>query len=85
MDHRFTIVNEINRQYRRFNTIGTQLNVRLLPPSAEDASNPISYFLDSVTDLCEYALRNCDNFDMVGISIHNEVNVKDKAIGISFR
>jgi len=39
----------------------------------------------SVTDLFEYALRNCDDSDMVGIMITNEVNVSDKAIGISFR
>ena len=38
-----------------------------------------------MTDLCEYALRNFDDSDMFGILIRNEVNVKDKAIGISFR
>jgi len=114
MHRKFTIVDEITRQYRRFNTVGTQLTVRLLPPpsdtvrplppstdenaiaapsdtvsslpppSNENVSNPISQFLDSVTDLCEYALRNCDDSDIVGISIRNEVSVKDKAIGISF-
>jgi len=96
MDRKFTIIDEITRQYRRFNTVGTQITVRLLsppsntvrplpPPSNENVSNPISQFLDSVTDLCEYALRNCDDSDMVSISIRNEVKVKDKAIGISFR
>jgi len=38
-----------------------------------------------VTDLCEQALRNCNDSDMVRVSIRNEMNVKDKAIGISFR
>ena len=38
-----------------------------------------------MTDLCEHALRNCDDSDMVGISIRNKVNMRDKAIGISFR
>ena len=38
-----------------------------------------------MTDLCEYALRNCDDSDIVGVSNRNEVNVKDKAMGISFR
>jgi len=56
MDRRFTIVDEIIRQYRRFNTIGTQLTVRLLPPSDEDESDPTYHSLDSVTDLCELAL-----------------------------
>ena len=45
----------------------------------------MSHFLASVSDLFEYALQNCDDSDMVGITISNEVNVADKAIGISFR
>jgi len=86
MDHpRFTIHGEINRQYRRFNAVGTQLTERLLPPSEGEDSNPMSHFLASVFDLFEYALQNCDDSDMVGITISNEVNAADKAIGISFR
>ena len=38
-----------------------------------------------MTDLFEYALRNRNDSDMVGITITNEINVRDKAIGISFR
>jgi len=38
-----------------------------------------------MTHLFEYALRNCSDSDMVGITISNEVNVQDKAVGISFR
>jgi len=82
---RFTIEGEINRQYRRFGAEGTQLTVRLLPPHEGEDSNPMSHFMASVTDLFEYALRNCDDSDMVGITITNEVNVSDRAIGISFR
>jgi hypothetical protein len=86
MDHpRFTIDGEINRQYKRFNAMVTQLTVRLLPPSEGEESNPMPHFLASVSDLLEYALQNCDDSDMVGITISNEVNVDDKAIGISFR
>jgi hypothetical protein len=33
----------------------------------------------------EHALQNCDDSDMVGITISNEENVQDKPIGISFR
>ena len=29
---KFTIDGEITRQYRRFNAVGTELTVRLLPP-----------------------------------------------------
>ena len=39
----------------------------------------------SVTNLCEHALQNCDDSDMVGVSMRNEVNMRGKAIGISFR
>ena len=60
-----------------------QLTVRLLPPFED--SNPMSHFLGSVTDLFEYALRNCSDSDMVGITFSNEVNVQDKAVGIRFR
>jgi hypothetical protein len=82
---RFTIDGEINRRYERFNAVGRQLTVSLLPPIEGEDSNPISHFLTSVTDLFDYALRDCDDSDMVGITISNEVNVQDKAIGISFR
>ena len=82
-DHSFTVVDDITRQYRRFSTVGTQLPLRLIPPSHD--GNPISYFLDSVFDLLENALRNCEDSGMVGVSIRNETDIKDKAIGISFR
>ena len=45
----------------------------------------MSHFLASVSDLFECALQNCDDSAMFGITISNEVNVADKAIGISFR
>ena len=84
MDHpRFTIDGEINRRYRRFNDVVTQLTVRLLPHPTED-SNLMSHFLSSVSDLFEYALQNCFDSYMVGITISNEVNVNDKAIGLRF-
>jgi len=82
---RFTIDGEINSQYRRFSAEGAKITVRLLPSHEGEDSNPMSHFIASVTDLFDYALRNCDNSDMMGITITNEVNIADKAIGISFR
>jgi hypothetical protein len=79
---RFTIEDEINRQYKRFSAVGTQLTVRLSPPVD---SNPMSHFLATVSDLFEHALQNCDDSDMVGITISNEDNVQDRAIWISFK
>ena len=82
---RFTVEEEQTRLYRRFNAQGTQLTVRLLPPPEGQDSNPMSHFLDSVTELFEYALRDLEDSDMVGITISNEVEVKDRAIGMNFR
>jgi len=85
MDRKFTIINEITREYRRFNTVGIQLTDRLLPPTVRDERDPVSHFIASVSNLCEHALRNCDDSDMIGVSIRNEVNMRDKAFGICFR
>ena len=45
----------------------------------------MSLFLDSVTELFEHALRDLEDSDRVVITISNEVEVKDRDIGISFR
>jgi len=37
----------------------------------------MSHFLASVTELFEYALRDLEDSDMIGVTISNEVNVKD--------
>ena len=84
MAHRFEIAREICREYRRFNTTGTQLTVRLTPPSNPDA-NPVDHFLASVNDLFEHALQDVGDPDMVGIAIHIESNENDKPIRINFR
>ena len=65
---RFEIVREIRRQYRRFNTTGTQLTVRLNPLSSPD-TGPIDHFLASANDLFKHALRGAGDGDMVGIVI----------------
>jgi hypothetical protein len=62
MAHRFEIVCEIRREYRRFNTTGTQLTVRLTPPSTLD-ENSLDHFLASVNDLFEHALQDVGDGD----------------------
>jgi hypothetical protein len=69
----------------RFNAVGTQLTVQLIPPSDRSDTDPMSHFIASVTDLFEYVLRNSTDSDMVGITVCHQVNVKDKAVGLSFR
>jgi len=83
MARRFEIEETITRQYRRFNATGTQLVVRLLPPS--DAIDPVSHFLASFNDLFRHALQKLSESDMVGITIQNRDNQNDKPKGISFR
>ena len=58
---RFTIEEEQTRQYRRFNARGNQLTVRLLPPPEGEDPNPMSHFLDSVTELFQHALRDLED------------------------
>jgi len=83
MARRFEIGDTLTRQYSRFNAIGTQIVVRLLPPS--DDTDPVSHFLTSVNDLYRHTLQNPSDSDMVGITIQNRENENDKPIGISFR
>ena len=46
---------------------------------------PVANFPASVNDLCEHALRDVDDTDMVGITIQNQGNQNDKPIGNIFR
>src|SRR5215510_10290731 len=119
MYHHFDILSERMREYRRFNATGTQITVRLRPPTDTEpeivdpdtepsnqaidnsspstpeppnsptlpptAANPVAHFLASVKELFEYALRDVQDGDMVGVSIRNEENQSDKPIGLSFR
>ena len=79
----FEIVDTNTRLYRRYNAVGRQFTVRLIPLS--DSTNPVAYFLASVNDLIEHALHDIDDSDMVGMTIQNQGNKNDKPIGISFR
>ena len=80
---RFEIQDTIRIQIGRYNAVGTQLTVRLLPHT--DNSDPVGNFLSRVNELFEYALQDVSDSDMVGINIQNQVNQNDKPFGISFR
>ena len=84
MSQNFEILSEWRKHYRRFNTLGTRLNVRHKPPSSSD-NNPVSSSLASVNELFEYNLQNSEASDIGGIVIQNEVNQQVKTIGLSFR
>ena len=78
----FEIIEVQTKEYRRFNTRGTQCKVRLNSPPEISLPDPFTHFVDSVNNLFDHVL---DDADMVGIIFHNEVNQSDKPIGFSFR
>jgi hypothetical protein len=80
-DH-FEILSEGVRQYKRFNATGTKLTVRLKAPSDTDS---ITHLLTSVNELFQFALQDVGDGHMVGVTIRNDNNQTDGAIGISFR
>jgi hypothetical protein len=84
MSQSFEILSEDMREYRRLNTVGTQLTVRLNPPTEPSTANPVNHFLASMNNLFEHALQGAANGDMVGLAIRNDVNQNDRAMGISF-
>ena len=84
MSQYFEVLDEINREYRCFNTTGRQIRVRLNPPTDLE-TNPVYHFLPSLNDLFEHVLQDVGDAEMVGVAIHNEINQSDRPIGISFR
>jgi hypothetical protein len=65
--------NKVFRHYRRINTEGRRLTVRMTAP----AEDPAQYFADSVDEIFEFSLRELVPSDMVGISIHNANHQQD--------
>ena len=78
VEPRSMIDSESNTQYRHFNATWTELIVRLLPPALRDNSDAMTHFQSSVNDHFDYALRDVNDLDMVGITISNENNLLDK-------
>jgi len=52
MSRGFEIDDMTRRDYRRYNAVGTQLTVRLLPPG--DNSDPVGHLLASMNELKLY-------------------------------
>ena len=85
MSQPFEILEVQTREYCRFNTRGTQWKERLNPPTETPVPDPVTHFVDSVNNLFDHVLEDVGDADMVGITIHNEVNQSNKPIGFSFR
>jgi hypothetical protein len=81
--YEWEILDEVSREYRRFNARGTQLKVRLLPPPDDECNiDPITHFETCVNALFDYALKNIEDADMVGLSIVNENTEENKKISL---
>jgi hypothetical protein len=78
------ILIEDRRQYRCFETVFTQLTVRLNTPTVPGIY-PVNHFLSSANEQIEHALQGTRDRDMVGIAIRNDVNQSDRAVGIGFQ
>ena len=69
------VISETVTQYKRFNTVGDRLIVRLLPPTSPD-TNVANHFQESVMQVLDYALRDNADSDMVGVLyIMNIINM----------
>jgi hypothetical protein len=64
--------------------MGTELTVQPLPPPDSEGIDPMSHFIDTINEILEYALHDREDSDMVGLTINNDHNVGDRAVGISF-
>jgi hypothetical protein len=80
MEDKFEIIDEVARQYRKFNAEGTQSKVCLLPsPDDETVTDPVTHFETSMNVQFDYALRNVDDSDTVKLVNHHKgTGQKDK-------
>ena len=53
MSQKFEIIEKQAKEYRRFNTVGTEWKARLNPPSTK--IDRVSHFLASVNELFDHA------------------------------
>ena len=81
----FEILEVQTREYSRFNTRGTHWKVRLNPPPETPLPDPVTHFVGSMNNLFYNVLEDVSDDDMVGITIHKEINQSNNPIGFSFR
>jgi hypothetical protein len=85
MSQSFEIISEDRREYRRYNTVGTQLIVRLNPRTNPGTANPVNHIAASMNELFEHALKGAADSDNVEVAIRIDINQNDRAVGINFR
>jgi len=68
---RFERMDVNTRLYRRYNAVGRQITLHLIPSS--DKTKREAYFQASVEDLIGHAFHEVDDSAMVGLTIQNQV------------
>ena len=78
----FEILEVKTREYSRFNKLSKQWKVRLNPFPETPLQDPLTHFVDSVNNFLDHVLENVVDADIVGITIHNELNQGDERVGL---
>lgn len=81
----FETIEQQRMEYGRFDMRGTQWKVRLKPPPTSGTAEPNTHFIATTNELFYHLMDNVGDGDMVGITIHNEVNQIDILIACGFR
>jgi hypothetical protein len=79
----FMILDETTKSFPKFNATGRSLLSKFNSPGEEQ--EPTSYLRECITGLTNYLVDQVPEGNMVGLTIRNTENVKDKVVGISLR
>jgi hypothetical protein len=79
----FMILDETTKSFPKFNATGRSLLIKF--NSRGEEQEPTSYLRECITGLTNYLVDRVPDRDMVGLTIRNTENVKDKVVGISLR
>jgi hypothetical protein len=79
----FMILDETTKSFPKFNATGRSLLIKFNSPG--EKQEPTSCLRECITGLTNYLVDQVPDRDMVGLTIRNTENVKDKVVGISLR
>jgi hypothetical protein len=79
----FMNLDETTESFPKLNATGRSLLIKFNSPGEEQ--EPASYLRECITGLTNYLVDKVPDRNMVGLTIRNTENVKDKVVGISLR
>jgi hypothetical protein len=77
------ISDETTKSFPKFNPTGRRLLIKFNSPAEEQEAT--LYLQEWITGLPNYVVDQVPHRDMVGFTIGNTENVKDKVVGVSLR